>query len=483
MSVLLKHRIQIVVFVVTLALFMVSCAPAPTPVPPTAVPPTQAAAQPATKAPAPTAAPAPTTAPPPTTAPAPTTPPQPVELRIAWWGSQARHDRTIAVIELFQKKYPNIKISYDFALWDDYWVKMNTQAAGNNLPDLMQQDYAQIASWVDKKQLLALDPYITDGTINLKNVADASIKGGIIGGKNYAINLGNNTLTYILDVDAFKKAGVDLPGDKWTWADFEKIAMALRDKGNMYGADNSLYNWEYWRGLYLAMGQNIWSDDGTQLGYTDDKVFVDFLKMGVRLQQAKGIPTRAEEVAAKWNVENNLFVKGQAAMTWYWTNQVVALLTAAGENRNVKLVALPVPVGAKTGAHYMKPSMFFSVTANSKHPKEAAMFIDFFTNSVEANEVLLAERGVPISSAVRDGIKPKLGKAQVMMFDFVAQAEKTAAPVPPPDPPGSADISNSDGSLIISRVVDPVYYSRLSPEDGAALLRKEANAILAKNKK
>ena len=33
-----------------------------------------------------------------------------VELRVAWWGSQDRHDRTIKAIELFQKKYPNIKV-------------------------------------------------------------------------------------------------------------------------------------------------------------------------------------------------------------------------------------------------------------------------------------------------------------------------------------------------------------------------------------
>ena len=54
----------------------------------------------------------------------------PVELRVAWWGSQDRHNRTIKAIELFQKKYPNIKVTYEFAGWGDYWTKMTTQAAG-----------------------------------------------------------------------------------------------------------------------------------------------------------------------------------------------------------------------------------------------------------------------------------------------------------------------------------------------------------------
>jgi len=457
------------------SLVLTACGPAATPVPTTAPQPTKAPVVQPTTPPQPTKAPEPTA----------TSAPKPVELRIAWWGSQTRHDRTIAVIELFQKKYPHIKITYEFAAWADYWTKMNTQAAGGTLPDIMQQDYQMIAQWVDKKLLMPLDPYIADGTINLKNVAEASIKGGIIGGKNYAINLGNNTLCFELDVDAFKKAGIDLPGDKWTWDDYEKIAMAFRQKANMYGGSDSLYNWELWRSIYLAMGEYIWSDDGTQLGYPPehDKIYADFLKMAVRLQKAKAIPSREEEVAAQWTLENNLFVKGQAAMTWLWTNQVVASWKAAGENRNIKLATLPVPAGAKMGAHYMKPSMFFSITANSKNPKEAAMFIDFFTNSVEANEILLAERGVPISSAVREGIKPKLGKSQVAMFDFVAQAEKTAAPIRPPDPAGSADISGSDNSFIVTKVIEPVMYGKLSPEEGMALLRKEANAILAKNKK
>src|SRR5436309_11660389 len=66
----------------------------------------------------------------------------PVELRVAWWGSQDRHNRTIKAIELFQKKQPHVKVSYEFAGWSDYWTKMTTQAAGPNLPDVMQQDYA-----------------------------------------------------------------------------------------------------------------------------------------------------------------------------------------------------------------------------------------------------------------------------------------------------------------------------------------------------
>ncbi len=32
-----------------------------------------------------------------------------IELRMTWWGSQDRHDRTLKVIELYEEKNPDVK--------------------------------------------------------------------------------------------------------------------------------------------------------------------------------------------------------------------------------------------------------------------------------------------------------------------------------------------------------------------------------------
>ena len=52
------------------------------------------------------------------------------EVRISWWGSQNRHDRTIATIELYEELNPDIDIVYEFQGWGDHWTKLATQAAG-----------------------------------------------------------------------------------------------------------------------------------------------------------------------------------------------------------------------------------------------------------------------------------------------------------------------------------------------------------------
>ncbi|WP_100407343.1 hypothetical protein [Bacillus solitudinis] len=44
----------------------------------------------------------------------------------------------------------------------------------------------------------------------------------------------------------------------------------------------------------------------------------------------------------------------------------------------------------------------YVILKHSEQQEAAALFIDFFTNSIEANEMLRADRGVPIFLEVRE---------------------------------------------------------------------------------
>lgn len=399
-----------------------------------------------------------------------------IELRIAWWGSQNRHDRTIKAIELFEQQNPNIKITYEFAGWDDYWTKMTTQAAGNNLPDVMQQDYAYLSEWTKKGLLASLDPYTTDGTIKLDDIAQASLDGGYIDGKMYAVNLGNNSQTILLDVDAFEKAGIDLPSETWTWEEFEQIAMQLHEKLGIPGMSAGLWNDQFAKNIMISTGGQFYATDGTKLAFEDPAPLVNYFNMLLRLQEAGAMISREDEVANQYTVETDPIVSGGAAMAYTNSNQIIAIWNAAGLDRNFKTYSLP---RLTQPTNYYKPSQFFSVTAGSKHPKEAAMFIDFITNSLEANEILLAERGVPISSKIREGLKAKLEKPQLEMFDFIDRLEGNVSPLPLPDPAGHPDIVKN---VWTPQIVDPIMYGQAKPEDVLPTLITEANVILAKNK-
>jgi multiple sugar transport system substrate-binding protein len=399
-----------------------------------------------------------------------------VQLRFAWWGSQDRHDRTIKAIQLFQQQHPNITITYEFAGFNDYWTKMTTQASGGNLPDLMQQDYAYISQWTANNLIIPLDDYVNSGAINLSDVPKSSIDGGRINGKLIAVNLGNNSQTVALDVAAFEKAGVALPSQNWSWDDFEQIATTLHQKLGIWGVGSGLSDIQMWKSLYLGYGQWAFTPDGKGLGYQDDQKYIDYLKMLQRLQDAGAAPSQQEDIAQyrTASVESTPIVPGKAAMQYFWSNQLVAAWTAAGADRKFQLTHLPRPKGGQA-ENYLKPSQFISITSQSKHPQEAAMFIDFITNDVEANKILLGERGVPISPKIQEAIKPMLTPAQAEAQNYLARVEKDNSPLPPPDP---AALSKLNDSIFLPQLADAVLLKQTTPEEAVSQFRKDATALL-----
>ena len=61
--------------------------------------------------------------------------------------------------------------------------------------------------------------------------------------------------------------------------------------------------------------------------------------------------------------------------------------------------------------------------------QKSAEFINYILNSVECNEILLGERGVPINSNVREAIYDKVDDVTQKTFDFIdLVAEHSSAP-------------------------------------------------------
>jgi multiple sugar transport system substrate-binding protein len=342
----------------------------------------------------------------------------------------------------------------------------------------MQHDYARMAEWVSKGLLLPLDEYVEAGILDFSNIADSAVASGRVDGKLYGLNLGNNSQAWILDVDAFEKAGIPLPAQNWTWEDFEKITLELHDKLGIWGMGGHLDDRQIWKSLYMGYGYLPFGPDNKSLGYEDDQPLIDHLKMILRLIEAEAIPSH-EVWLSEYQTsgpENSALVQGKAAMIYQWSNQITAVWTAAGEDRNLKMVHLPRPKDGCCPSNYFKPSMFFAITKDAKQPKEAAMFIDFFTNSLEANQILMAERGVPISSVVQEGLKASLTAPQQEMFDFLARVAEDNTPIHPPDPAKFSELANT---VYNPELVEPVLMGEMTPEEGVAIFREMANELLS----
>jgi len=202
-------------------------------------------------------------------------------------------------------------------------------------------------------------------------------------------------------------------------------------------------------------------------------LFVEYFGRTARLAKAGASPLPDVTAQIK-GLEDDLMVKKQAVSVWQWTNQFVGISKVA--NRPLEMHPLPGPNREK--GLYLKPSMFFSISKNSKHKEEAARFINFFVNDIEANKLIKGDRGVPVSAKVKEALKPVLSPAEAKVFDFVAWAEKNSSPMDPPDPIGAAEVAN-----LLKTYDEQLKFNKITPEEAARKFREQANAVLAKNKK
>ncbi|MCL6518147.1 extracellular solute-binding protein, partial [Alicyclobacillus sp.] len=79
---------------------------------------------------------------------------QTITLRFSWWGDQTRATITQQVIDLYEKLHPNVKIQPEFTSYANYAQKLTTEAAGGNLPDVVQMNYGPMITQFTTQGLL-----------------------------------------------------------------------------------------------------------------------------------------------------------------------------------------------------------------------------------------------------------------------------------------------------------------------------------------
>jgi len=397
---------------------------------------------------------------------------EPIKLRVAWWGGQSRHDYTLKMIEMYEKNNPNVKIEAEYASFDDYWKKLVPQAAANDLPDVIQMSVAYVSQFGDRGQLEDLAPYMANGKIDKSSISDSYLKIGQYNGKQYQLTLGVNALAVVYDPQMIKDAGANLPSKDWTWDDLEAIGAKLKAKGKLAAANIDDRNF---LAYYLrSYGGNLFKADGTALGYTDNKLFTDYYTRLQRMYNNGYLLPLDKQSQKKGVPEDDELVLGNAGTTFTWSNLFAA--DAAIAKRPLEIAPPPGPNIDK--GLYLQSSQGLSVAKNSKNKEEAIKFVNFMINDIEANKIMKGERGVPISTKVQDAIKPLLKPEEQKVVEYVAWAGQTAVSDNPIDPVGAVEVTK-----LLTDTSQQILYNKIAPADAAAKFSKEANAILAKNKK
>lgn len=357
---------------------------------------------------------------------------EPITLRMAWWGSQERHDRTIEVIELYESLHPEVNIEYEYYSFDDYFTKLKTLVASDQVWDIFQMG-GNFPMYMDK--ICPLDEYIESGVVDVSDITDANLKTTQdTEGHQLGLSNGLNTYGIAYDPAMFEEAGVPEPTETWTWDDYENAAMTITEKLGIFGSSPFLTS-EFIAGCSALIGQygdvgqySFFNLDLTGMGFDDPSMLTPYIQMRADMINAGAYPD-AGAAAEITNIENDFIVTGEAAMTWVAANQFPTIYDVCKEQgRTLKLATIPRVTSDGPSGAVIQSSQMMCVSQDSENKEAAAAFISWFENDPDCNNILQAERGIPVNTTIRDTLSAQATEGQQMMYDFVNEVSNFEMP-------------------------------------------------------
>lgn len=398
-------------------------------------------------------------------------------LTVTWWGNQTRNERTIATLDLYSQENAGVTFDPQVAEWADYWNKLATASAGKALPDIIQMDYKYLGQYIENGLLTDLTPYVEDGTLDVSGMDEGILNSGRgADGGLYSICIGVNAPALVYNKTLLDENNI-IVKDNMTVDEFKALCKEVYEKTGY--KSNYYYNQGENNLEFVLRAYDITLFEDGKLGASSAadfnqyfSVFEDGIKEGWML------PASSFAERNIGTIEQDPLVYGsnpenRSWCTFLWTNSLSAIQAAAPEGMELGITTWPSDNTQKS--NYLKPGQFFSVSCDSKDPAEAAKVIDFFTNSVEANEILLAERGVPASAAVADAIAPKLDAGTQMGMTFISEvitpncSQINAAP-----PEGTSEAIN-----LLKQLEEQLCYGQMTAAEASEQFFTQGNAFLA----
>ncbi|MFC0211703.1 extracellular solute-binding protein [Paenibacillus chartarius] len=281
------------------------------------------------------------------------------------------------IVADYQAAHPNVKIELDSLNTDQQKIKLKTQAAAKEVPDItIVNPAAQMKPFVDAGLLAPLNDMLD------QNGLKATFQKGILdwytfNNNVYALPDGNNIAVVYYNKELFAQAGVEVPKTYEEMIDVVKKLKEKKIQPMVIGEKDS------WTGSFLFMnillrtsGPGFLKDVSEKKKTFNDPAFTDAVSKFQDLVQAGAFQEGATSM--DYNAGENLFKTGKAAMYFMGT-----WATGAIDDSSVKgkIGAFKFPtVGGKGNPDefMLAPGSAFAVSANSKHLKETKEFLNYF---------------------------------------------------------------------------------------------------------
>jgi multiple sugar transport system substrate-binding protein len=153
-----------------------------------------------------------------------------------------------------------------------------------------------------------------------------------------------------------------------------------------------------------------------------------------------------------------------------WSNRVVSIHRR--RDLTIGLARLP-GLGSRLGM-FLRPAMFFSIASASSEREEAGRFVTYFVFDREANQILAAERGVPVVESIRQVVTAASDEQTQAVFYYIDGISRWSTPMARRFPPAEGEYREA-----YNQITRDVSFGRISAADAPVLLRTRAEELLA----
>ncbi len=217
---------------------------------------------------------------------------------------------------------------------------------------------------------------------------------------------------------------------------------------------------------------------GKSLGWTNNAAATAAVKewfdIQLRLKAAGALYDPQDAFVMGRAMNEYPIAQGKTWNNFHWSNQHIGYQTAA--NRPLEYYMFPTVNGNKAPfGTYLKPSQFISILSSAENKDLAAKFVNFMINDLEANRILLAERGIPVPASVRNDLSSRVDPNMKYLFDFIGKVTPLSSPIDPPDPAAAGEVYDTMRPIVLRCLL-----GELTPDAAVSQIIQGANAVLGR---
>ncbi|MCP2333861.1 ABC transporter substrate-binding protein [Actinoalloteichus caeruleus] len=388
-----------------------------------------------------------------------------VSLHFTWWGNEDRAEATQRAVDLFEERNPGITVTTSFASYESYVEKLSTQVAGGAAPDLIQMDTFFLREYAERGVLMDLTEHVGEA-ISTEHLPDTLLEGATLDGALYALPLGQNVPALVYDRELWDAAGVPAPEIGWTWEDYRSAAERVAEETGEAGTTDFGWNSDWFDFWLRQQGKSLYTEDAG-LGF-DEADLVDFWTVAQDWVR-EGVSTPPETTTSvNGALDTSPLARGQAGSEFNYDSTAGSYFTVSDD-----MALAPLPTDTGNGGAHAGASSLLSVSSCTEHPEEAAAFVGFLVNDVDAGRALGVSRSMPVNGEVRAAVSGSLEGADSAVYEFQESVAEELNEAPPPPPTGA-----STNKRTFTRIYDEINFGQRSVSEGAARFVREAGRAL-----